>query len=117
LLKNVKSNSFLNINYKDANTKMRPEKPEKNKPVFYQANNLAGIHYKHNERDAIDYNIQAVLPHKLSQYGPGIAVGDIDNNGFDDFYIGGAAGRKGMFFMQNPAAKFTMDSARIIDEN
>lgn len=117
LLKNVKSNSFLDINYKDANKTLLPEQQKGNKSIFYQANNLLEIHYKHHERDAIDYNIQAVLPHKLSQYGPGIAVGDIDNNGYDDFYIGGAADRKGMFFMQSPEAKFTMDSARIIDEN
>jgi hypothetical protein len=52
------------------------------------------------------------LPHKLSQYGPCIAVGDIDNNGYDDFYVGGSAGNKGVFFMQGADGKFTMDNNR-----
>ena len=47
------------------------------------------IDFKPVETDFSDYNIQSTLPHKLSQYGPGIAVGDIDSNGFEDFYLGG----------------------------
>ena len=47
------------------------------------------------------------MPHKLSQYGPGIAVGDIDHNGFDDFYIGGSSGNPGVFFMQDAKWKFS----------
>ncbi len=74
-----------------------------------------GINFTHQERDAIDYNIQRTLPHKLSQYGPGIAVGDVDGNGYDDFYVGGAAGKTGVFFMQNARGNFTEDTTRIAD--
>jgi hypothetical protein len=76
-----------------------------------------GIKYVHQEKDAIDYNIQPTLPHKLSQYGPSIAVGDIDNNGYDDFYVGGSAGNKGVFFMQNADGKFTMDNNRFLNDS
>ncbi len=65
----------------------------------------------------MDYNIQPTIPHKLSQYGPGIAVGDIDNNGFDDFYIGGTSGNPGVFFMQNANGKFTLDSTRFMQKD
>ncbi len=64
------------------------------------------FNYKPKERDFVDYDIQPSMPHKLSQYGPGIAVGDIDNNGFDDFYIGGSSGNAGVFFMQSSSGKF-----------
>jgi hypothetical protein len=86
------------------------------KPVFAAANVQTGINYTHQEKDAIDYNIQPTLPHKLSQYGPCIAVGDIDKNGFDDFYIGGSAGNKGVFFMQKQAGRFTIDNTRFLNE-
>ena len=65
--------------------------------VFTDVSKKYGINFKPKERDFIDYNIQPTIPHKLSQYGPGIAVGDIDNNGFDDFYIGGSSGNQVYF--------------------
>ena len=76
-----------------------------------------GIKFKHQEKEAVDFNIQPTLPHKLSQYGPGIAVGDVDNNGWDDFYIAGSAGRQGVFFMQDSTGHFSVDSTRILHEN
>ncbi|MXV52390.1 RNA-binding protein [Pedobacter sp. HMF7647] len=90
-------------------------KEKSQKPLFADASGISGIQYTHEETDVIDYNIQQTLPHKLSQYGPGIAVGDIDNNGFDDFYIGGSAGKPGIFFMQDAGGKFTK-SNRILNE-
>lgn len=81
--------------------------------LFSPASRQYNILYKPVERDFIDYTIQATLPHKLSQYGPGIAVGDVDNNGFDDFYLGGTSGNPGVFFMQDGKGKFSLDSTRI----
>ncbi|MHA4810063.1 VCBS repeat-containing protein [Flavitalea flava] len=82
--------------------------------LFKNASAAYGLKFKHTEKDVIDYNIQPALPHKLSQYGPGIAVGDIDNNGFEDFYMGGSVGHRGMFFMQDAKGGFSIDSNRIL---
>lgn len=38
----------------------------------------------------IDFNVQPLLPHKLSEYGPGLAVGDMDGDGLDDLYRSGS---------------------------
>ncbi|MBE7172283.1 MAG: VCBS repeat-containing protein [Williamsia sp.] len=109
-LTRVEADKLLTISYTDAaNEKGRgAQKP----PLFTVANDRYGIHYKPVERDFVDYTIQPTLPHKLSQYGPGIAVGDIDKNGFEDFYLGGTSGNPGLFFMQD-AKGFTLDSMRI----
>ncbi|WP_243745487.1 VCBS repeat-containing protein [Segetibacter sp. 3557_3] len=76
-----------------------------------------GLKFKHQEKEAVDYNIQPTLPHKLSQYGPGIAVADIDKNGLEDVYIAGSPGRPGVFYMQDAKGQFTLDPARILQEN
>jgi hypothetical protein len=115
LLTNIKANQTLKLLYKNSAGNYPPGMPAL-KPVFAAANVQTGINYTHQEKDAIDYNIQPTLPHKLSQYGPCIAVGDIDKNGFDDFYIGGSAGNKGVFFMQKQAGRFTIDNTRFLNE-
>ncbi|HVK97627.1 MAG TPA: VCBS repeat-containing protein, partial [Flavisolibacter sp.] len=110
LLTNVKLNQITTVDQKNATTATKVF--QKKAPLFTNAAATYGISYKPEERDFIDYNIQPTLPHKLSQYGPGIAVGDIDKNGFDDFYISGTSGNPGKFFMQDKNG-FTIDSTRI----
>ncbi len=116
ILTNVKADQQITISYADA-TNIKPLQPHVDSSIFINANNKYNIHFKPKERDFVDYNIQASMPHKLSQYGPGIAVGDIDGNGFDDFYVGGTSGNRGMFFMQNAEGKFTLDSTRFIQKD
>ncbi|MEK6481007.1 VCBS repeat-containing protein [Catalinimonas sp. 4WD22] len=124
LLTQIQADQTLTISYLDAkenpkNTSGYHEMPFYTSQAAGQASSLMtsasqhGIRYKHQERDAIDYNIQRTLPHKMSQYGPGIAVGDIDDNGYDDFYVGGSAGNQGRFFMQDARGNFSVDTTRI----
>lgn len=66
-----------------------------------------GLDYVHADRDYIDFNIQKLLPHKFSQYGPAIAVADINGDGLDDFFVGGSYGYSGRLFMQQKNGHFT----------
>ena len=110
LLTRVEPDKVLTIVQTDAVD--RKENKVKKPGLFTPANDRYGIHYKPVERDFVDYTIQSTLPHKLSQYGPGIAVGDIDKNGLEDFYLGGTSGNPGVFFMQHKEG-FRLDSMRI----
>ena len=116
LLTNIKANQAIKISYKDAG-EFGGSSQQNVVTLFADVSNNYAIKFRHQEKDAVDYNIQPTLPHKLSQYGPGIAVGDVDNNGFDDFYIGGSAGNRGVFFTQDVTGRFSMDSTRIVQEN
>lgn len=112
---NVDANQLITVNYTDAVNAAR-SKPSI-QTVFENITSNTGIQFKPNERDFVDYGIQPTMPHKLSQYGPGIAVGDIDNNGYEDFYIGGTSGNAGVFFLQNAEGRFTLDSSRFIQKD
>lgn len=66
--------------------------------------------YIHQEWDKIDFYRQRTLPHKLSQSGPGIAVGDINGDLLDDFITGGAALHNATLFTQTKDGNFTSSS-------
>jgi len=113
LLTDVPVDQHLTVSYKDASGNITPYDYHASAPLFKNVADDYGIHFKPREKDVIDYNIQPSLPHKLSQYGPGIAVGDIDNNGYEDFFVGGAVGQRGIFFMQDAKGNFAIDSTRL----
>ena len=66
-----------------------------------------GITYKHHELSFNDYNKQLLLPYKLSQGGPYIAVSDVNGDQLDDFYVGGASGQSGALYLQDNKGAFT----------
>lgn len=113
IFQNIPAAQHLQLHQKNASGNFPATAATDKKPLLVSAEKKYQIDFRHKERDAIDYNQQASLPHKLSQYGPGIAIGDIDNNGFDDFLIGASVGGKEIFFLQDANGKFSMDSSRI----
>jgi enediyne biosynthesis protein E4 len=69
-----------------------------------------GLNYINRDSDFIDFNFQKTLPHKFSQYGPAISVGDINGDGRDDIYIGGSALYDATWFIQSADGHFTKKS-------
>jgi len=56
--------------------------------------------FDHKETYFADFNIQPLLPHKLSQGGPGMAVGDFNGDGLEDYFVGGAYNQSGGLYVQ-----------------
>jgi enediyne biosynthesis protein E4 len=75
--------------------------------TFKDITDSLSINYIHQETDAIDYNVQKLIPHKFSQFGPSLAVGDVNGDGLEDVFVGGSTYHKGTFLLQNKAGKFT----------
>ena len=107
VLTNVKADQVLPVSIKNAAIPYRWITPVlATNALFTDVTDLLGIQYRHNEFDFIDFNIQKLLPHKLSEYSPGLAVGDVDGNGLDDLVVGGNAHDPAQVFLQQSTGKF-----------
>ncbi len=72
-----------------------------------------GIKYKHKELDFDDFKNQILLPHSQSRNGPFIDKADVNGDGLEDFFVGGAAGQSGELYMQTETGDFKKQEADI----
>ena len=77
-----------------------------NNEGILKINNSSGINYTHQEDNYDEYTVQILLPHSQSTTGPGFAKADINNDGLEDIFIGGAAGTEAALFTQASEGKF-----------
>jgi enediyne biosynthesis protein E4 len=104
-LKSIKVNQVLTIKKEKGLSEKKTDTGEK-KYLFTDVTKRTGINYIHQDKDYIDFNVQKLLTHKFSQYGPAMAVGDVNGDGLDDFFISGSYGNSGSFFMQQKDGRF-----------
>jgi hypothetical protein len=77
------------------------------KGLFKEITDSLNLHYLSKDAGFIDFNVQKLMPHKLSEYSPAIAIGDINGDGLDDMAVGGSAYNPTQLFLQKPNGGFT----------
>lgn len=107
VMREVDVNQVLKITMDSSDTKDNFALGDsKNEFFLDQTSNFTGK-FQHQENNFDDFEEQILLPHKLSQFGPALTVGDINNDGLQDFYIGGAAEQPPTLFVQDKNGNFT----------
>ena len=108
---NVLADQRLSIDWSTASPASQTP-PSQPTPLFEPS---AAIKFHHRENDFDDFAKQVLLPHKLSQFGPALAVADVNGDGQDDCFVGGAAGQAGQLFFQD--AQGHWESAESLSED
>ena len=75
------------------------------------------ISFKHKENEFVAFNVERLIPHMVSTQGPKLAVGDVNGDSLDDFFIGGAAGQSGAIFLQDRKGSFHLSRQPAIEED
>lgn len=97
-MSNVKVNQTLRFKEQDAKEEVA-EKSTPKSQLFATETTVFPV-FKHEENKYDDFKDQVLLPHKMSTFGPAIAVGDLNKDGLKDYFIGGSATYSGKIFMQ-----------------
>ena len=61
---------------------------------------INGPEFRHQENAFEDFRREFLLPRRLSREGPALARADVNGDGAEDLYLGGAAGQNGTLFIQ-----------------
>ncbi len=75
--------------------------------TFEDHTQRSGMDFVHQEDGYDDFRREPLLPHKYSTQGPGLACGDINADGLEDFFVGNAAGKSGELYIQHRGQTFT----------
>ncbi len=113
VLANVPTNQQLTVRYEDAVAKAPSTTPQQ--PLFKALTpQETGVDYIHRENPYNDFKFEVLLPHKMSQFGPGIAVGTLDNT-HPAFYVGGATYQAGSLYTWTADGNYQLLSTTVFE--
>lgn len=109
---NISVNKTIVAKYDNANRSVL--KSENIAPKILKVINTEsiGLNFKHKENEFNEFKEEILLPHNISQNGPFTTVGDINNDGFEDVFVGGAVGQSGVLYIQNVNGKFNTSTSQ-----
>ncbi len=114
-LENIDPNQVIILNHNASDPVYTIPKTESNKSFIQEleTNTLTA----HQEDHYNDFDYEGLIYKKLSQEGPSLAVGDINGDGNEDFYIGGAHNQAGVLYLHQGNGNVTQKSSKAFEED
>jgi enediyne biosynthesis protein E4 len=112
----------VQVNWADGSSEIFPKTPvnlslllaqgqgkpiEKLKSAKIPIETFPQINWTHQEKNEVDFIKREYLaPKSFSKMGPALAVADVNRDGLEDFYVGGAKDQAGVLFLQKSEGQF-----------
>ena len=110
-LRDIKPNQEIVVYYENALKNYSYEVLGKQPSFFVNKDSI--IDFKHKDSQSLEFNRDQIIPYASSNLGPHIAVSDINNDGLEDFFIGGGKSQSSQLFIQNKKGKFTSEQSDV----
>ena len=94
------------LTLRQADAGLEDDEPAPASPLFADVSRDALPPWRHVENVFLDFNRERLMPHFVSRLGPALATGDVDGDGLEDVFLGGARGQANVLFLQRPGGRF-----------
>jgi hypothetical protein len=105
-MSHVGTNQRITLRQQDASVSKRAIGPSAHPPILRDVTSTVGLDFVHHENDFVDFDREQLIPKMISREGPFVTVGDVNGDGLDDFFIGGAKGQPSALYVQRPNGTF-----------
>tara|TARA_B110000003_G_scaffold83922_1_gene85900 strand:+ start:42465 stop:45824 length:3360 start_codon:yes stop_codon:yes gene_type:complete len=113
--KNIEVNSTIILKQSEATKIQRPLSQKKEKTLLTEV--LKTNLQKHQENSYSDFDYEGLINKMLSQEGPALAIGDVNSDGNEDFYIGGAKNQSGILYLNLGDGKLALSIQKAFEND
>ncbi len=104
IVKNINTNQTLTISPENTKPFNYGASKLRTPSLFKKVENALGIDFVHKEDNYIDFNREKLIPYKASDRGPAMAIGDLNNDGKEDIFLGGSKFTPSRTYIQQDSA-------------
>ena len=105
VLSDVMADQLLTIDYQESQTEVIANQTQESGSKMFETIDFPNA-FVHEENPFNDFEVEVLLPHKNSSLGPGLATGDLNGDGLDDFIVGSAFGQLSQAYLQQKNGSF-----------
>lgn len=104
IVKNIRADTLIELKQADAINDYLVNYSAQT--LFTDVSASSGIGFVQHENNYVDFKTERLALEQLSRQGPKISKADVNNDGLEDFFIGGPAGQSGVLYIMQLNGSF-----------
>ncbi len=115
-LTSIKVNRTIQVDYRNSKNVFSYSWLKNKSKLFQEIDLKTDASYIHKENDFVDFNTEGLIPRMVSTESPKLAVGDVNSDGLDDFFVGSSKGQAPSLYIQHPLGEFKISNKNLLYE-